>query len=207
MPQPLSRVNPNASVMVGNAGIPVFHHNPSLGLLAMESIATWSNVENFLLGLYLELLGGASDRAAIAYLAIETQSAKTQAIRAVAQSVLNEDHFELLAAILKVAKTAQKSRDKLAHHIWGFSPNLPDALLLVDPRALARRLDPREFGDDVMVYRQPDFMSIIDINNRVCGWGLSLRFIVTGHPANHEGELYAQLCAEPEIRERLDRQA
>lgn len=173
----------------------------------MESIATWSNVESFLLNLYLELLGGAGDRAAIAYLAIETQSAKTQAIRAVAEQVLSPEHLNLLEAILAVAKSAQKSRDKLAHHVWGFSPDLSDALLLIDPRVAARQKDIRDFNKSVMVYRENDFIDIIERNNRICGWGLTFQFILGDHPANREGELYDELCAEPEIREKLDRQA
>ena len=207
MPQPLSRIKPGANIAIGNAGTPIFDHNPHLALLAMEGIASWSNVENFLLGLYLELLGGAGERAAIAYLAIETQSAKTQAIRAVAQNVLDGKHFSLLAAVLAVAKTAQKSRDKLAHHIWGYSPDLPDALLLIDPKSMARRQEPREMREDVMVYRERDFADIIELNHRICRWGQSIRFILIDHPGNREGRLYDKLCAEPEIREKLDRQA
>lgn len=175
--------------------------------MAMEGIASWSNVENFLLGLYLELLGGAGERAAIAYLAIETQSAKTQAIRAVAQATLEAKHFNLLVAVLAVAKTAQKSRDKLAHHIWGYSPELPDALLLIDPKSLARRAKPRDMSEDVMVYREHDFSEVIKLNNRICEWGLTLNFIISDHVANRDGRLYDELCAEPEVRERLDRQA
>jgi hypothetical protein len=207
MPQPLSLVRSDASIFIGNAGMPVFDHNPTLGLLAMEAIASWSNVENFLLGLYLELLGGAGDRAAIAYLAIETQSAKTQAIRAVAQNVLSSENFELLTAILAVAKTSQKSRDKLAHHVWGFSPNLSDALLLIDPRVAARQPERDDYRKNVMVYRESDFRGAIDTNNRICGWGLSLRFILMGHPANRDNQLYDELCAEPEIREKLNHRA
>ncbi|MCO6388642.1 hypothetical protein [Aliihoeflea sp. 40Bstr573] len=179
--------------------MPLFDKNPALGLLAMEAIASWSNVENFLLGLYLELLGGAGDRAAIAYLAIETQSAKTQAINAVARSVLSDEHSRLLAAILAVAKTSQKSRDKLAHHVWGFSPDLPAALLLIDPRVAARETEPEEYRKHVMVYRELDFREIIDLNNRICGWGLDLRFILMGHVANGNGAIYDALCAEPEF--------
>jgi hypothetical protein len=116
MPQPLSRVAPTATLLIANAGMrPLTTHNPKLGLMAMEAIISWSNVETFLLDLYVQLLGGVQEMAVIAYLALEQQSAKTAVIQAIAKEKLSEENQKLLNAILAVSKTAQKGRDKLAH--------------------------------------------------------------------------------------------
>lgn len=178
--------------------------HPNLAVLAMEAIGSWSNVESFLLGLYVELMGGPNDLASTAYLSLETQSAKTQAIQAVARKALSQENLRLLNAILAVAKTHQKSRDKMAHHVWGESPNLPDALLLADPKTLVGR---EWNSEDIYIYRERDFLNIIAANDRLCGFGLRFRFILMNHVANRDGRLYDQLCAEPEIQERLSRQA
>ena len=129
MPQPLSRVMPGASVMMCNAGDRPLKHNPELGLLAMEAMISWSNVERFMLNMYLELMGGSQDLAAVSFLAQETQNAKTASINAAAKHVLDEKYFELLQAILKASKPGQLGRDKLAHWTWGYSPNIPDGFL------------------------------------------------------------------------------
>lgn len=204
MPQPLSRVLPTASVLIANGGDRVLSRHPELAVQAMEAIGSWSNVESFLIGLYVELMGGPNELASTAYLSLETQSAKTQAIQAVARKSLSKENLRLLNAILAVAKTHQKSRDKLAHHVWGESPDIPDALLLADPKALVGN----DFVyDDIYVYRAKDFSSIITANDRLCGYGLQFRFILMGHVANRDGRLYDRLCAEPEIQERLGRLA
>jgi len=207
MPQPLSRVQPDAGIIIANAGTPCLSLRPHLAILAMEAINSWSNVESFLLHLYVQLCGGDSSLASKIYLSLEIQTAKTQAIMAAVSSLANQDYQNLIRAIIKIAGTNKKSRDKLAHHVWGYSTheNLSDALLLADPKAL---LDGRNVDrGEIFVYRENDFRSIIAANDRLCGYGLKIRFILSGHVANRDGHIYVELCNENEIRERLDPRA
>lgn len=205
MPQQLSRVLPNASIIIGNAGDRPLARHPEIAVLALEAIASWSNVEAFLLQLFMQLLGGNESLAASVYLALDGQSAKTNAIKGAAANALRDRQQELalLEAILAIAKTNEKDRNKLAHWTWGDSPNLPDAVLLVDPHAMLDNFDRSE----IYVYRAQDFQSIIQANDRLCGFGLQLKFILSGHVANRDGCLVESLVAEPEIAERLARQA
>ena len=53
MPQPLSKVISNASIFIGNAGDRPLARHPKLAILAMEAIASWSNVESFMLSLFM----------------------------------------------------------------------------------------------------------------------------------------------------------
>lgn len=201
MPQPLSRVLPGASVVIGNAGDRSLLRHPDLAALAMEAIASWSNVENFMLKMFLQLLGGDESVATNIYLALENQAAKTAAINAAAEAVLNEKPNELaiLKAIIAISKTNEKSRNKLAHWTWGDSPNIPDGLLLINPRSSVGNLE----YSDIFVYKELDFNSIIEANDKLCGFGLRFKFILSGHVANQDGRLLAELQEEPEIRERL----
>jgi len=154
-----------------------------------------------MLNMYVELAGGAEADAAAVYLAMETNSAKSTAISILAERKLDADQLKLLRAIIKVAKSAQKERDKLAHWVWGTSTNLPDALLLSDPRNL-------QFNNDlIFVYTADDFEAMRRKFERIAGFGFEFRWILMGHPANRDGELYAKLCREPEIAEILRRQA
>jgi hypothetical protein len=168
MPQPLSRVMPSAIVIMCNAGDRPLNHNPELGLLAMEAIISWSNVERFMLNMYLKLMGGSQDLAAVSFLAQTTQNAKEASINAVAKHVLDEKYFELLRAILTASKPGQLGRDKLAHWTWGYSPNIPDGFLLADPRNTHTDFD----RNLIFVYKKQDFIDIIKLNDELCGFGL-----------------------------------
>lgn len=205
MPQPISRVSPNATIIIGNAGDRPLMRHPQLAVLAIEAIASWSNVESFMLNLFVQLLGGNGSLAAEIFLSLENQSAKTSAVNAAAECVLENEpeNLALLKAILSISKTNEKSRNKLAHWLWGDSPDLQDALLLVNPKTKMDSIDRSE----VYVYREQDFLSIIQANDRLCGFGLRLSFILCGHVANRDGRLFDELMAEPEIRERLGRNA
>jgi hypothetical protein len=203
MPQPISHVSPNATIVIGNAGDRPLVRHQQLAVLAIEAIASWSNVESFMLNLFVQLLGGGGSLAAEIFLSLETQSAKTSAINAAAECALANDpeKLALLKGILSISKTNEKSRNKLAHWIWGDSPDLPDALLLVNPKTNIGNIDRSE----VYVYREQDFLSIIQANDRLCKFGLTFQLILCGHVADRDGKLFNDLMAEPEIQERLER--
>ncbi|WP_399684765.1 hypothetical protein [Xenophilus sp.] len=152
--------------------------------------------------MFVDLFGGHGSLAANVYLSLAGQSAKNAAVTAAASSALTDrpDDLRVLKAILAIAKTNENDRNKLAHWTWGESPSLPDAVLLFDPRS--------SLGDDidlskVFVYRAPDFQSIIQSNDRLCGFCLSFKFILNGHVANRDGRLLNELLAEPEISSRV----
>ena len=205
MPQPLSKVRPGAGFQLGNVGDYPLKRHPDLALLLAESIASWGNVESFMLNLFVDLMGGPEDRAATVFLAQETQTAKSAAIVAVAEEYLPDEIKPLLRAIFAILKTNQKARDKIAHGVWGDTKELPDALLLCNARVLLGKERPDKAR--IYVYKEGDFKNLIGANERLAGYGLTFRFILSGHPANEDGKLFAQLCAVPEIRERLNRPA
>jgi hypothetical protein len=133
------------------------------------------------------------------YLAQETSIAKFAAITVLAERKLSPENLRLLRAIIKVSKSAQKDLDKLARRIWGASEDIPDALLLADPRLLDGVID------GILFYCKNDFGAIISRFSRIAGWGVLLKFIMMGHIANQEQQLYVQLCQEPKIAEKLRR--
>src|SRR5690606_34285742 len=112
---------------------------------------------------------------------------------------LDDNNRRLLNAIIRIAKSAQKERDKLAHWVWGTSSSLPDALLLSDPRNLNFE------ADMIYVYTAEDFENIRVKCERIAGFAMRFRFILKGHVANTNNRLYDTLCEEPEISEILNR--
>lgn len=200
MPQPLSKVAPRAMLVMGGSSLRPLQHNPPLGVMAMEAIISWSNVEAFLLDLYLQILGGPQSLAAISYLSLDTKGPKTAALKAAAQAALDEASYKLLDALLKRVNQAGKSRDKLAHWKWGYSPELPDAFMLAGPRSNLKDFRSGQGGDydrsKVIVFKQRDFEDIINENDLLCRMSSKLLFILVKHPVNLDGRLSRELSLE-----------
>lgn len=189
-PQPLSIVKPDANVIIAPDALRM---HAWLGMLAAEAIGTWSTVDAQLTKLLGTMLGAAWRPANAMFAELSSSTAQTAAIKGVAR-----EHFkdrpreaEVFTAIMTAVASGWKRRNPLAHHLWGYSDDLDDALLLLDPRDDARfaielseaisanqkrwrntRKDfrPREPDnrvdvflprDQVMVYRENDFEELI----------------------------------------------
>jgi hypothetical protein len=199
MPNPISRVNPNASILLGNVGMgSPLKHNPELALCAMDVVRTWSDVESFRLKFYMEVLGRNNEHAKAAFLALDSDSAKNQSIRAVAERALSSELLQVFSAVQLLSKRVQKTRNRICHWTWGFSPQIKDGFLLVDPKATAPEGDLRTHL--IYVYKKPDFLTSIQESERLAGYYGTFQSIVMGHSANGEGELEKKLLETPELR-------
>jgi len=201
MPQPLSKLALGANYEIGNVGHRPLHQRENLASLAMEAVAAWAHVEGIMLHMFVRLAGGEQADAAAVFLAMETATAKAAAITTLAERKLPADGVALLRAILKAHKSGQKERDKLAHWIWGTSNDLPDALLLKDPRNFDNN------PDQVYVYREKDFNDMRARFERMAGCGAIFHMLLVTQNPEQAQQLYDQLCSEPEISENLGRQA
>jgi hypothetical protein len=131
--QPLSRVVPGRVRTDWGDGI--LSRHPNLAAKIGECIAEWTETE-ILLGVFLALLLHASERPVMAmYISLENRAAQLRIIDAAISSSLPQHHSDALLALMKVfIKPAMKYRDKLAHWSWGYSPDVPDGLLLTDTK-------------------------------------------------------------------------
>lgn len=199
MPQPFLKVAPAGSnVVLDSIEESIFSKCPDLSLLALAAIASWSSVDVALLRVFIQLMGGAETMSASIYVALESQAAKTAAIQAAARSALSDRPEEaiLLRAVLKIAKTQQKFRDKLAHWVWGYCPNLPNSLLLMDPK--------RNYGGlhkkDTLVYLATDFRQYLEENKRLEKYCWQLAFVIeVREPTPKRQNILASLSEAPEV--------
>jgi hypothetical protein len=133
---PLSRVRPKA-VIAFNDITAVFSPRPDLATKIAECIAECAEVE-FSLGSALAALFRSDTKTIKTALAIfvdaSSRNAQLAMLDAAAKAGLEPNHYEVFRAIMKEAvRPALKERDKLAHWCWGYSPDLPDTLLLMEP--------------------------------------------------------------------------
>jgi hypothetical protein len=133
---PLSRVRPKAEIRFNDITT-VFSPRPELATKIAECIAECAELE-FSLGSALAALFRSDAKTTKTALAIfvdaSSRNAQLAMLDAAAKAGLEPDHYEVFLAIMKEAvRPALKERDKLAHWCWGYSPDLPKALLLMEP--------------------------------------------------------------------------
>lgn len=207
MPEPLSKVAHTNRVdfKLGKVGKYPFDKHPELTQRCMEAIASWSQVEACALQLFVTLLGQPSATAAMIYLELDGKGPKSVALNVVADRTLPSDFQEVFKVIRKLIASQQKRRDKLAHGVWGYSPDVSDGLLLINPKELPLQYHPREMGDffnnirfhadRIFVYREQDFLGFVRDNEDLADTMLAFRraFIWRGTP--QADERFARLCA------------
>ena len=108
-----------------------------LAIYAAQIFATWATLEMNLTIMVTALPEGSTNSFAAMFDSIPATRAKVKAIKAVARETLsNREDNDLLDSIFKLYASAAKSRNNLAHHIWGTLDELPKALLIVDPTGI-----------------------------------------------------------------------
>lgn len=216
--QPLSRVKPSAVTTWGEPN--AMTARPQLAAKVAQCIAHWSEIE-VIIGAFLALLLHANQRAALAmYSALENRAAQLRLITAAAEASLPTDHFNVISAMLaSTLRPAMRERDKLAHWTWGFSNDLPEALLLSEPaitlNSLMRALglqkgdsvaDVPSTFDKIYVVRDPDLDGIL---KRSASAKYRLRMAMATvwekNTQQQRDEWLQQLSNEPEIRAALNR--
>jgi hypothetical protein len=141
MPQPLSRVKPGATVRQRPAILD--HLSPKYAQLVAGIFSNWSLVEYRLSVLLVRILGADAEPALAIFATLEAQHLQFRAIEAAAKAALEEKEYDVFKATMGVARSVQTPRDQLAHWVWAHSPELPDALLLAEPKSAKER--DREF--------------------------------------------------------------
>jgi hypothetical protein len=133
-PQPLSRIGP--SNLKYRLDFDNFDKRPAVAQAIAECIATWSRVEWAYGSLFISLLQANEAKGAELYASMGSAKSKRDSIMALAVGNLHEQQVTLLDRLLSYTKSQQKIRDKIAHWIWGISDQLPDSMVLCDPKSI-----------------------------------------------------------------------
>jgi hypothetical protein len=209
-PQPLSRVRPNALIMASPDAIV---RRPRLAPLIAEIIARWADIEANVGTILSYVLRAEAAPVAAMLNAIVSASAQMDMIHAAGWAKLFDPELETFEAVIKIARAAAKKRNTIAHHVWAYSDDLPEALLLIDPEAysemfvkLQDALSQPDAGwtmlqadsERTMVYRENDLTQIIEELKTVARCTTFLiNYLEPRHVARDR--MYSMLCGEPLI--------
>jgi hypothetical protein len=223
-PQPLSNVKRNARVFSEPVAL---RRNPELATLIGDVISLWSHIEANLSVVLVRMLEGGVRSGAAMYRAVQSFRAQMAILEAVARITIEPEHVAAFEAVLALVRSVAKKRDKLVHWIWAYSPDVEDALLLINPNYaldyhtslsehLAKHLkhgesieatqsevppiDPRA----VFVYREKDLQEIIYELNTV--WNVTETLIGCVTRTHHLWpSQWSVLTASPQILGELER--
>ena len=213
MPERLSNLQSETMIILCNAGDYPLEKRPELLPWAMRIITAWSTLEAFMSGALVKILGANATPAIAMFTAITSTAARKAALRAAAEAALDDNrHKDLFLALMRLFRSAAKERHKIAHWIWGYSPEFSDRVLLAHPAVMVNFDLDEEAGKTpimdtkkIYAYTKRDFQNITrDIEQ------LSRHFLGFRHMLAASGEkadeLYNQLCNEHQIHEVLLRQ-
>jgi hypothetical protein len=214
-PQPLLKICPNAGLSFTPESV---IDRPEVAAWIGQCMACWSWVETQTSRLFT-LLIEVNVEAGVELYNLGFASVKVNAIRVLARSKLATPHYKLIDALLKVIESQEKTRNKIAHWCWGISDQIPDGLVLIDPKQIlirdARIMDKaargdRQTADDyrypldcVYVYRLSDlqadakaFLDLAGLVNRCHG--------LARLQGNRLWQLHDELSKDGRLAERLD---
>lgn len=131
--QPLSSLRK----MVGLTIAPYAVSESSLGHMPMQVIATWAGVDNLQTSIIAHLLKSEHSAIHAMLMALKSTDGRRAAIEALVKSLAPEADYDLYSAIQLASKPSRKQRNAFAHNIWAVSPQIEDALILIDAGALS----------------------------------------------------------------------
>ncbi len=109
---------------------------PKLSAVAARCIALGGQIESLYGAILTTVLGANATPAAAMYRSLQSQNAQLAVVHAAAKTVLSDEEMDIFSIITAVCNRALKSRNHLAHWVWGMSGAYPDAIVLIDPVAL-----------------------------------------------------------------------
>lgn len=160
-PNPVSQVRADAAIRA-------WWDLPSeLCLDVAEIVRRWAFVEAALLRMTQSFLQAEFTLVASMLLKIDNMGSRRAALHGAAEKRLQGDDLALWRACFTAMRRAEEVRNKWVHSHWAGAPEIPNAILLIDPRHLeawhAEANEKEEFPrldrDKVMVYRKADLES------------------------------------------------
>lgn len=158
-PQPLSRVKGDAEIIFGAATM--VEKRIPLAASVMSVIGAWSSNDLILARLTSTFLKADFEIVAAMMQALTGGEGRRSAIGAAAEAALDADNYKLFQAVQKANRPSRNRRNDFCHHVWAISDQLPDAVLLIDPKHMTM-LSAQRYATIAEVYKNPSRASDLE---------------------------------------------
>ena len=139
MPQPLPNVRRGANAIM--SGGLVIENRPDLALKMMQVMMAWAEVESFVGQIMASSFGEEALDAINEAIGCPNATGQREILMRRARTKFDQEQIDDLTALMEQYKSAQKGRNKIAHWSPGFSPEVPDSVLLLDPKHMWRQAE------------------------------------------------------------------
>jgi len=113
----------------------VMSRNKEVATLVSECIGVWADIEFSHGSLLAAMLHTTDPHVTVAmYLSLSSAHSRGAVLDAAADKALTARELDLYEAVMNFVEGAYDERNKLAHWCWGYCDELPDGLVLIDPR-------------------------------------------------------------------------
>lgn len=131
MPQPFNKIIADPYIVLDEKH---WIDKPEVTGLVTVIFAISAKIETELGTMLARILGAQALPAIAMHEALNTQSLRRQVLEAAARAGLPETDFEYFLAVIGVLDATQKSRNRLAHWVWGYCKERPELVALADPK-------------------------------------------------------------------------
>lgn len=140
------------------ASASVLEQRPKLAILVAQIISQWSVVEMYVGNVFACLIGANNDSAMIMYDSLRTAGAKHSTMQSLARHRIHPEDMKLFQAVLNAIKPVEVKRNAFARCTINSRDDLPDGIILVDPRHVARAVYARMLHSTL----PPSFQNVSD---------------------------------------------
>jgi hypothetical protein len=132
MPQPLTKIRPGPYTLDFSPGAE--KKAPKAALLALNAINVAAKADADFARFVATFTHGRVETVMEFYLSLRNDAPKIAVVEALAAAALPRERLALFKALTRLYQIAIKDRQPLAHWLYGHCAEIPDALLLADPR-------------------------------------------------------------------------
>lgn len=211
--KPISRSYSKASVTMG---VGYIEDRPKAAALVGRIVTAWADIEIQLSRLLAELMGTNIPAAAAVLGSLRNSRSQHDALRAAAETVLNEADLLLFNSYIKRKEALEKERNDLAHGCFGVSLAIPDHIVwvaqsdyLAFTAAHKANAEPFDLRSKQFVY---ELGTLERIAQEISEFYTQIGFFtgyLTARDSGKEGEAfrafrYPELCNQVHIKQALE---
>lgn len=110
-------------------GAEMLERRPAAAQIVARALAVWTYAEMESARILARLLEANTNAAASVYLTLQNARARQDVLKAAAKSVLSEQDYALLEALLLMKSNLEKERNAFAHGVFGICAKIPEGVV------------------------------------------------------------------------------
>lgn len=134
MPNPIDRVRPGADVFFAPGDL--VRHRPQMALMVIDTLTRWAYAESAIGSCLTAILKSEAKPVISEFIQRANTTGQRKILLTHAKERLQAEDLETLGVLLSLFEDDFSERNKLAHGLSGYSPEIQDGMALMNPREM-----------------------------------------------------------------------